>query len=182
MLGHHHVAQHGKTVLAAHAFERCFEEFLRNTRSEIGLAVVATECDEVELSGLQITNESLRHWVEDTPQGRGLVLSHISNARCGAPRFVVLSHISKARCGAPIFRGELNLQGAIAGPSTSFPDLIPQSLHSMNQFSVGLVMWSTTRLGTDSCTASSLSPSCSCTAVKIEGQLSGSRSDQSRPN
>jgi hypothetical protein len=50
------------------------------------------------------------------------------------------------------------------------------------QFSVGLVMWSTTRLGTDSCTASSLSPSCSCTAVKIEGQPSGSLADHSRPN
>lgn len=51
-----------------------------------------------------------------------------------------------------------------------------------DQFSVGLLMWSTTRFGTGSCSASSFSPICSCTAVKIEGQLSGSFADHSRPN
>ena len=50
-------------------------------------------------------------------------------------------------------------------------------LQHVPQFSVGFAMWSITRLGTDSCTALSLSPSCSCTAVKIEGQLSGSFAD-----
>ncbi len=54
--------------------------------------------------------------------------------------------------------------------------------HDANQFSVGFVMWSITRFGTGSCTPSSLSPSCSCTAVKIDGQLSGSCADHSRPN
>jgi hypothetical protein len=50
-----------------------------------GLAPITTERDEVEISGLLITDEALRHCEEDTPRGPGFEGSHISKARCGAP-------------------------------------------------------------------------------------------------
>ena len=85
MLRHHHLSEHSETIFAAHFFERRFEEFFRGSGSEVRLAPITTERDEVEISGLLVVDKALRHWREDTLRGQGFVVSHISKARCGAP-------------------------------------------------------------------------------------------------
>ncbi len=64
---HDHISGDNEFVLLPDSFERVLEDILRFRRSEIRETAVATEGEKVHVTALLITNESLRHGVEDTP-------------------------------------------------------------------------------------------------------------------
>jgi hypothetical protein len=96
---------------------------------------------------------------------------------------IMLEYINQLRARGRSIE-DAAVEGAVLRLRPIMMTMLPRRLLSIrsqvdgHQFSLGFVMWSTTRLGTGSCTASSLSPICSCTAVKIEA----SPQDRSRTN
>jgi hypothetical protein len=56
VLGHNDVSDYDEVVALASTLEGRFEEFFADNGTEMGLAVVAAEGDEVEVSGLVETN------------------------------------------------------------------------------------------------------------------------------
>jgi len=74
-----------ETTLAAHFSQRCLENFLGSKGGEAARPCSTTERDEVEFSGLVLTNKALHHWGENTPREPGSMTSHISEAKSGVP-------------------------------------------------------------------------------------------------
>ena len=65
MLGHEYISDDDEEIALSDAFEGGFEEMACVCLTEVRLAAGTTEGDEVEVSGVVETDETLGHWFED---------------------------------------------------------------------------------------------------------------------
>jgi hypothetical protein len=68
MLGHDHIAGDDEVIALANPLQRGFEKLARMCGAEIGQPVITTESQEMEVTGLLVSDESPGHWGKDIPQ------------------------------------------------------------------------------------------------------------------
>jgi len=69
MFRHYHVSDHQKAVPAAHSFEGVFKSIARFRSSQQRRSPIATEGDEVQITGLLKSHKPMRHARECTAVG-----------------------------------------------------------------------------------------------------------------
>ncbi|MGA8728826.1 MAG: hypothetical protein WB608_08760, partial [Terracidiphilus sp.] len=84
---HNNVAGNNKLIFLPDFFESGFEEVSGFRGGQIGQAMVTTECEEMHLAGILVTNEPFGHGLRINLAGR-LVDSQVRKSGPGAPRFV----------------------------------------------------------------------------------------------
>jgi len=69
MLRHYDVTGHGEVVMSPRLLQRLFEDAAMKCRSEFLLTAVATEGDEVKVSGLLVASETCGHGGDTNESG-----------------------------------------------------------------------------------------------------------------